>query len=252
MQHTRVMLGDITGTVPPPPPSQLAPGLRMYQRFSGFIAVGAHTFVRTAGLPHGTQHRPGSGPCQLRDTAACSFSSMQRSCLTLLLRVAQPRGTPGHPRDPPALRRAQVLLLENTRFSSGDEGNSVEYASALTHGADAFVLDAFGVCHRNQASVTGVCRRVPLRRMGLLVQAELKAMLQAVHTPARCPPPPPPPRGAASHLVPLFRRPCACSKLWTGAMCMSVGGTDSTRVYASAVRPLRLRQAVLRCACVPA
>lgn len=79
----------------------------------------------------------------------------------------------------------QVLLLENTRFVAGDEGNSTAYAAALAHGADAFVLDAFGVCHRDQASVTGVCKYVPLRLMGLLVAAELRAMTTALSKPAR-------------------------------------------------------------------
>lgn len=89
---------------------------------------------------------------------------------------------------PPRTHHLQVLLLENTRFDAGDEGNSPAYAAALTHGADAFVLDAFGVCHRDQASVTGVARRVPQRLMGLLVESELRAMMQALSDPGRCGP----------------------------------------------------------------
>lgn len=50
----------------------------------------------------------------------------------------------------------QVLLLENTRFHAGDTENDDAFAEALikSTGAEVFVMDAFGVSHRNQASVT--------------------------------------------------------------------------------------------------
>eukprot|EP00892_Ulva_mutabilis_P010085 jgi/Ulvmu1/7449/UM036_0111.1 len=83
------------------------------------------------------------------------------------------------------LQAGKVLLLENTRFHAGDEGNNDAHARALAHGADAFVLDAFGVCHRDQASVTGVCQHVPRLLIGLLVEAELRAMMHALKVPAR-------------------------------------------------------------------
>lgn len=80
----------------------------------------------------------------------------------------------------------QVLLLENTRFHAGDEGNDAEFARALAQGVDAFVNDAFGVCHRDQGSVTGICEHVPDSYMGLLVKAELEALMSALDNPARC------------------------------------------------------------------
>lgn len=79
----------------------------------------------------------------------------------------------------------QILLLENTRFHAGDEGNDDDFAKALAHGADAFVNDAFGVCHRNQGSVTGVCSHVPKSYMGLLIKAELESMVAALDNPKR-------------------------------------------------------------------
>lgn len=79
----------------------------------------------------------------------------------------------------------QVLLLENTRFHKGDEGNDPEFAKALAHGADAFVNDAFGVCHRNQGSVSAVCCHVATSYMGLLVKAELESMVSALDNPKR-------------------------------------------------------------------
>lgn len=84
-----------------------------------------------------------------------------------------------------ALENGQILLLENTRFHAGDEGNDDDFAKALAHGADAFVNDAFGVCHRNQGSVTGVCSHVPMSYMGLLIKAELESMVAALDNPKR-------------------------------------------------------------------
>jgi phosphoglycerate kinase len=68
----------------------------------------------------------------------------------------------------------------------GDEGNDDEFAKALAHGADVFVNDAFGVCHRNQGSVTGVLNHIPVSYMGLLVKAELESMVSALDEPKRC------------------------------------------------------------------
>jgi phosphoglycerate kinase len=48
----------------------------------------------------------------------------------------------------------QVLLLENTRFHAGDVANDPGFAAALASLADVYVCDAFGVMHRDQASVT--------------------------------------------------------------------------------------------------
>ena len=48
----------------------------------------------------------------------------------------------------------QACLLENTRFHAGDTANDPEFAKALAELADIFVCDAFGVVHRDQASVT--------------------------------------------------------------------------------------------------
>ena len=57
-----------------------------------------------------------------------------------------------------ALDDNNLLLLENVRFYSGEEENSEEFAKKLSENFDIFVNDAFSVCHRNQASVTGVTK----------------------------------------------------------------------------------------------
>lgn len=48
----------------------------------------------------------------------------------------------------------QACLLENTRFHAGDVDNDPAFAKALAALCDVFVCDAFGVMHRDQASVT--------------------------------------------------------------------------------------------------
>jgi len=55
----------------------------------------------------------------------------------------------------------EVLLLENVRFYAGDEANDVEFAKSLAENFEVFVQDAFSVCHRDQASVTGVAKILP-------------------------------------------------------------------------------------------
>jgi len=54
-----------------------------------------------------------------------------------------------------------VLLLENVRFYEGDESNDEDFAKRLAENFDVFVQDAFSVCHRDQASVTGVAKILP-------------------------------------------------------------------------------------------
>jgi phosphoglycerate kinase len=60
-----------------------------------------------------------------------------------------------------ALKRGQVLMLENTRFHAGDEENSPEMAAQLAALADLFVNDAFGTAHRAHASTEGVTHHLP-------------------------------------------------------------------------------------------
>jgi phosphoglycerate kinase len=49
---------------------------------------------------------------------------------------------------------AKVLLLENVRFHKGETKNDDAFAKQLASLADIYVDDAFGVVHRDQASVT--------------------------------------------------------------------------------------------------
>lgn len=68
----------------------------------------------------------------------------------------------------------QACLLENTRFHAAETSNDDTFAAELGKLADVFVNDAFGVCHRDQASVTAITRHVPASCPGPLVRHELK------------------------------------------------------------------------------
>jgi phosphoglycerate kinase len=69
----------------------------------------------------------------------------------------------------------EVLLLENVRFYSGDESNDEELSKKMAENFDIFVNDAFSVCHRDQASVTGVTKFIP-SYAGLWLQKEISEM----------------------------------------------------------------------------
>jgi phosphoglycerate kinase len=70
-----------------------------------------------------------------------------------------------------ALRPGDVLLLENTRFESGEEVNDPDLAAKLARLGDLFVNDAFGAAHRAHASNVGVANLLP-SYAGLLLQRE--------------------------------------------------------------------------------
>lgn len=82
------------------------------------------------------------------------------------------------------LEEGALLLLENVRFHEGEEKNDTAFAQALAENFDAFVNDAFSVCHRDQASVTGVAKLVP-SYAGWWLQKELENLNKALHEPER-------------------------------------------------------------------
>jgi len=67
----------------------------------------------------------------------------------------------------------RLLLLENTRFNSGETANDPAFARELAAGCDLFVNDAFGSAHRAHASTEGVGHLLPAYA-GLLLLAELE------------------------------------------------------------------------------
>ncbi len=83
-----------------------------------------------------------------------------------------------------ALRDGDVLVLENTRFHAGEEGNDPELSRHLAALADVYVNDAFSAAHRAHASTHGVAAHLPAHA-GRLMQRELEALTAALTDPER-------------------------------------------------------------------
>ena len=77
-----------------------------------------------------------------------------------------------------SLNSEEMLVLENVRFYPGDEANDDDYSRKLSDNFDIFVNDAFSVCHRDQASVTGIVKFLP-SFAGFQLQKEILEMEKA-------------------------------------------------------------------------
>jgi phosphoglycerate kinase len=73
------------------------------------------------------------------------------------------------------LAPGDVLMLENSRFESGETANDPELAQALARLADVYVNDAFGAAHRAHATTEGVAHLLPASA-GLLLEREVETL----------------------------------------------------------------------------
>jgi phosphoglycerate kinase len=80
------------------------------------------------------------------------------------------------------LHAGSVALLENLRFSPGEEANDEAFARALASYADVYVNDAFGTAHRAHASTAGITKFVADKGIGLLMEREVKFLGQLLGT----------------------------------------------------------------------
>ncbi|MEI8234128.1 MAG: phosphoglycerate kinase [Verrucomicrobiota bacterium] len=83
------------------------------------------------------------------------------------------------------LQPGDVALLENVRFQAEEEANDPEFAKKLAALGDVYVNDAFGAAHRAHASTAGVAAFLPVAAQGLLMEKELKYLVDELATPAR-------------------------------------------------------------------
>ena len=67
----------------------------------------------------------------------------------------------------------EIFLLENLRFHEEEEKNDDQFAKQLANLADVYVNDAFGVCHRANASVVAITKFLP-SCAGLLLEKEIE------------------------------------------------------------------------------
>lgn len=86
-----------------------------------------------------------------------------------------------------ALKPGQVLLLDNLRFNKGEKKGDAAFAARLAAYGDAYCNDAFGTCHREDASMYAVPAAMAgkPRVVGLLVEKELKYLSEALANPAK-------------------------------------------------------------------
>ena len=104
--------------------------------------------------------------------------------------LGRPKGAPSkkYSMAPVRARLAElapgVELLENLRFSPGEEGNDDAFVREIVAGVDAYVNDAFGAAHRAHASIVGPPRTLP-SAAGRLVQREVEVMEGLRRSPKR-------------------------------------------------------------------
>lgn len=79
----------------------------------------------------------------------------------------------------------QLILLENLRFHKQEQKGDKDFAATLAKGMDFYVNDAFGTCHRADASMVAVAEEFPLARRaaGFLVQKEIDFLEGAFRNP---------------------------------------------------------------------
>ena len=88
-----------------------------------------------------------------------------------------------------ALTDGNVVVLENLRFQAGEKKGDAEFAAKLASFADVYVNDAFGTCHRTDASMVAVPEAMAgkPRVCGFLVEKEIKYLTDAISaTNGRC------------------------------------------------------------------
>src|SRR5215469_16798639 len=86
-----------------------------------------------------------------------------------------------------ALKPGEVLVLENLRFHPGEQAGDAGFAAQLAALGDAYVNDAFGTCHRKDASMVAVpaAMRGKPRVVGTLVARELEILDRLLSNPPR-------------------------------------------------------------------
>lgn len=84
-----------------------------------------------------------------------------------------------------ALRPGEILLLENLRFHAEEQKGDEAFARRLAALADDYANDAFGTCHRADASVAALPRLFARPAAGLLIEREVAALGRILRDPAR-------------------------------------------------------------------
>ena len=89
-----------------------------------------------------------------------------------------------------ALEPGEVLVLENVRFNAGEKkGDDDEYVAKLAGFGDIYCNNAFGTCHRTEASMYAVPKVMKEQGkpavVGYLVEKEIKYLSDTLESPER-------------------------------------------------------------------
>ena len=81
-----------------------------------------------------------------------------------------------------ALADGGLVVLENLRFNSGEKQGNAEFARSLAEMADIYCNDAFGTCHRADASMVAVPRHMgdKPKVVGFLVAKEIQYLTDTI------------------------------------------------------------------------
>ena len=85
------------------------------------------------------------------------------------------------------LADGEAMLLENLRFHKGERKGDPEFAAKIADMGDAYCNNAFGTCHRADASMVAVPQALAgkPRTVGNLVEKEIRYLSDALEDPAR-------------------------------------------------------------------
>jgi len=85
------------------------------------------------------------------------------------------------------LENGQILVLENLRFHPGEKAGDAAFASELANLADIYCNNAFGTCHRSDASMVALPQAMAgkPRVMGGLVEKEIRFLHETIADPNR-------------------------------------------------------------------
>ncbi len=86
-----------------------------------------------------------------------------------------------------SLKDGEVVVLENVRFNAGEKAGDVQYAATLAGWADIYCNDAFGTCHRTDASMVAVPQAMGTKPkvVGFLVAKEVQYLSDTIANPQR-------------------------------------------------------------------
>ncbi len=85
------------------------------------------------------------------------------------------------------LQNGEVVVIENVRFNPGEKKGEPGYSGKLAGWADIYCNDAFGTCHRSEASMVAVPRAMTGKPkvVGFLVAKEIEYLSDTLANPKR-------------------------------------------------------------------